>query len=220
MATPRIHALLLGAACASVSDFTGAIHGHNGDTSATGSQAPPRPLTGGEEDMSADMRSTAGWLSFRRMVDVPFEMYVAALESWQRTIGQDGELRIGGSRLRGPIERDRDTGTCRIGVRLARGPLRPLLRMRLDIDRWSSSSTAFELIPCGRVRPTAPYFRAGHLLLDSLTGAVPQQLPAAHTRRTTSQPHALSGPMRPPHRRGAVMTHPNEDLRSGGYESL
>ena len=41
--------------------------------------------------------------------------------------------------------------------------------MRLDIDRWSSSSTAVELIPCGRVRPTAAYFPAGHLLLDALT---------------------------------------------------
>ncbi len=131
--------------------------------------------------MSANMRSMAGWLSFRRIADVPFQTCVAALESWQRT-GLDGDLRIGGSRLRGPIKRDRDTGTCRIGVRLARGPLRPLPCMRLDIDRWSSSSTAFELIPCGRVRPTAAYFRAGHLLLDSLNSAVPQCLPPAHAR--------------------------------------
>jgi hypothetical protein len=42
--------------------------------------------------------------------------------------------------------------------------------MRLNVDRWSRpSSTALELIPCGRVRATARYFRAGHLLLDSLT---------------------------------------------------
>jgi hypothetical protein len=41
--------------------------------------------------------------------------------------------------------------------------------MRLNLDGWSRpTSTALELIPCGRVRATASYFRAGHLLLDSL----------------------------------------------------
>jgi hypothetical protein len=106
-------------------------------------------------------------LSFRRIVDVPFETCVAALDSWQRA-GRGGEVRSGGSRFPGPMEHDRDSGTCQLQVRLARGPLRPLLRMRLNIDRWSSSSTALELIPCGRVRPTEAYFRAGHFLLDSL----------------------------------------------------
>src|SRR5207247_10132157 len=93
-----------------------------------------------------------------------FETCVAALENWQRT-EQDGELRIGHSLLRGPIEHDRVSGTCRIDVRLARGPMRPLLRMRLNIDRWSwpPARTALELIPCDRVRPTAADFRAGHL---------------------------------------------------------
>ena len=71
--------------------------------------------------------------------------------------------------LTGLVEHDREAGTRRIQVRLARGSLRPLLRMRLDIDRESASSTVVELIPCGRVRPTAAYFRAGHLLLDLLT---------------------------------------------------
>jgi hypothetical protein len=115
------------------------------------------------------------WLSFPRIIDVPFETCVAALESWQRT-GQDGELHLGQSLLRWPIEHGRDRGTCRIEVGLARGPLRPPLRMRLDIDRWSPSSarTALELIPCQRVRPSAAYFRSGHLLLDSLTCALPQ----------------------------------------------
>ena len=112
------------------------------------------------------------WLSFRRIADIPFETCVAGLDSWRRT-RHGGELRIGHSLLRGPIEYDRDTGTCRIQVRLARGPLRPHLRMRLDIDRWSPSSTAFELIPRGRVRPTAAYFRAGHLVLDSLIRSLP-----------------------------------------------
>ena len=79
-----------------------------------------------------------------------------------------------------PIKHDRDSGTHQIQVRLARGPLRPLLRMRLNIDRWSPSTTALELIPAGRIRPTAAYFRAGHLLLDTLARSLPQQSPAAH----------------------------------------
>jgi hypothetical protein len=146
--------------------------------------------------MSAGMRSALGWLSFRRIVDVPFETCVATLESWQRT-GQDSELQIGESRLAGPIEHDRDSGTRRIEVRLARGPLRPLRRMRLDIDRWSSSSTALELIPYGRVRPTPAYFRAGHLLLDSLTHSLSQHSPPANVRSIESQPQAVIGPGRP-----------------------
>jgi hypothetical protein len=112
-------------------------------------------------------------MSFWRIVDVPFETCVAALDSWLLT-SHSGELRFGGSQLLGPMEHDRELGTRRIQVRLARGPLHPLLRMRLDIDRWSSSSTALELIPCRLVRPTADYFRAGRLLLDSLTRSLPQ----------------------------------------------
>ena len=81
------------------------------------------------------MSSPAYWLSFPRIVDVPFEICVATLESWQRT-GPGGELRIGQSLLRWPIEHDSEYGTYRIEVGLARGPLRPPLRMRLDIARW------------------------------------------------------------------------------------
>jgi hypothetical protein len=120
------------------------------------------------------MAPVSGSLSFRRIVDVPFETCVAALDSWLIT-RHGGELRFGGSQLLGPMEHDRDLGTRRIQVRLARGPLYPLLRMRLDIDRWSSSSTALELIPGRLVRPTADYFRAGRLLLDSLTCSLPQR---------------------------------------------
>ena len=116
-----------------------------------------------------------GPASFRRIVDVPFETCVAALDSCQRT-ARGGEVRFGDSLLCGPVERDPGSATCRIQVRLARGALRPLLRMRLDIDRWSSSSTALELIPSRLVRPTAEYFRAGRLLLDSLTRSLPQPL--------------------------------------------
>ena len=124
--------------------------------------------------MSTSMIPAINSLSFWRIVDVSFETYVAALDSWLRT-RHGGELRFGGSQLLGPMEYDRELGTRRIQVRLARGPLHPLLRMRLDIDRWSSSSTALELIPCRLVRPTADYFRAGRLLLDSLTRSLPQR---------------------------------------------
>jgi hypothetical protein len=130
-----------------------------------------RLLTGtGLAGAGTDMCSGPGWLSFRRIIDIPFEACVAALESW-RLQGHDSELHVGRSQLRGPVKYDRGSGTCRVEVRLARGPLRPLLRMRLDVDCWSSSppGSTLELIPRGRVRATANYFRAGHLLLDSLT---------------------------------------------------
>jgi len=131
--------------------------------------------------MSTCMRSAADELRFRRIVDIPFGTYVAALESCQRP-GQDAELQIGPSRARGPIKHDRDADTVRFEVRLSRGRLRPLLCTRLDIDRRSrsSSGTALELIPYQRVRSTAAYFRAGHLLLDSFAtaaaAAVPEQI--------------------------------------------
>ena len=124
--------------------------------------------------MSTSMIPAFGSLSFWRIVDVPFETYVAALDSWLPA-RHGGELRFGGSQLLGPMEHDRESGTRRIQVRLARGPLHPPLRMRLEIDRWSSSSTALELIPGRLVRPTADYFRAGRLLLDSLTRSLPQR---------------------------------------------
>ena len=124
--------------------------------------------------------------SFRRIVDVPFETCVTELDSWQQA-EQGGEVRFGDSLLCGSAERDPGSATYRIQVRLARGALRPLLRMRIDIDRWSSSSTALELIPAGHVRPTAAYFRAGHLLLDSLTRHLLQPSLLAQVR-DTAQP--------------------------------
>jgi hypothetical protein len=146
--------------------------------------------------MSASTGPARGPLSFRRIVDVPFQTCAAALDPAQRT-GPDGELRFGDSLLRGPAEHDRDSGTYRIQVRLACGPLRRPLQMRLDIDRWSATSTAIELIPGQRVRPTAAYFRAGHLLLDSLTRALPPHLPPAPAPDTASQPHVPAGSGRP-----------------------
>jgi hypothetical protein len=137
-----------------------------------------------------------GSLSFWRTVDVPFETCVAELDSWLRT-GHSGELRFGGSQLLGPMEYDRDLGTRRIQVRLARGPLRPRLRMRLDIDRWSATSTALELIPSRLIRPTAAYFRAGHLLLDWLTCSLRQQLAPAQARDSATLIRVPVGSGRP-----------------------
>jgi hypothetical protein len=146
--------------------------------------------------MSTSMGPARGSLSFRRIIDVPFETCVAALDSWQ-PIGPGGELRFGGSLLCGPVEHDDGSGTCRVQVRLARGPLRPLLVMRLDIDRWSCSSTAVELVPCRRVWPTAAYFRAGHRLLDSLTHSLSQHRPAVRGEEPTAQVHEPIGSGRP-----------------------
>ena len=124
--------------------------------------------------MSTSMVPVPGSLSFWRIVDVPFETCVAALDSWLGA-RHGGELRFGGSQLLGPMEHDHDLGTRRIQIRMARGPLYPPLRMRLDIDRWFSSSTTLELMPCRLVRPTADYFRAGRLVLDSLTRSLAQR---------------------------------------------
>ena len=123
--------------------------------------------------------SPVSWLSFPRIIDVPFEICVAAMESWQRA-ARNGELRVGQAVLRWPIELGPERGARRIEVCLAPGALRPRVRMRLEVDRWSASSarTALELIPCQLVRPTAAYFRSGHLLMDSLTDALRQPWPA------------------------------------------
>ena len=114
----------------------------------------------------------ADLMSFRRIADIPFDAYMTALDSWQLT-GHHGELRLGNSVLRGPTERDPHFGTTRIEVRLARGPLRPPVRMRLEIEPWAPTATALELIPCQQVRPSPAYFTAGHRLLDSLTRPLP-----------------------------------------------
>jgi len=132
---------------------------------------------GNADNTGTDVHPGAGPASFRRIVHAPFGAWAAALETWQLT-RHDGELRLGHSVLRGPIERDQHFGTWRVEVRLARGPLRPRLRMRLDLDHWSATSTALELIPCQRVRPSAAYFRAGRALLDSLAHTLPH--PPSH----------------------------------------
>jgi hypothetical protein len=144
------------------------------------------PMSSRGESLSAGigMGSGPGGRSFRRIVDIPFETCVAALEGWRHQ-GHHSELQLGQSRLRGPVEHDRGSGTCRVEVRLAQGPLRRPWRMRLNVDCWSRpSSTALELIPCGRVRATARYFRAGHLLLDTLT----------HSLQLEQEVHALDLP--------------------------
>ena len=60
--------------------------------------------------------SGPGGLPFRRIVDIPFETCVAALEGWRQD-GHHTELQLGQSTLRGPAEHDRGSGTCRVEVR-------------------------------------------------------------------------------------------------------
>lgn len=137
---------------------------------------------------------SAGALSFRRIVDIPFETCVAALENLHGDV-QDDDLHTDQSLLRWPIEHDRDIGTCRLEMRLARGPLRPPLVMRLELDRWSSrpARTRLELIPCRRVRPTTTYFRAGHLLLDSVIHWLRQSVPEQRfTASASRQPDGVA----------------------------
>ena len=133
----------------------------------------------------------ADLLSFRRIEGIPFDACMALLESWQLT-GYDSELCLGGSLLRGPVEHDHFFGTWRIEVRLARGRLRPPVRMRLEIAPWHAGATVFELIPCQRVRPSAGYLAVGDRLLDSLTRTRPTRVPVRqhphqeHLRATVS----------------------------------
>ena len=105
--------------------------------------------------------------------------------------------RLPGPGLAGRSSTTGDCGTCRVQVHLARGPLRPPLRMRLQADHWSSSPprTALELIPCGHVRPSAAYFRAGPPAAGPaghLAGLAPAG-PAPWTGAAASQPHADQG---------------------------
>jgi hypothetical protein len=157
-----------------------------------------QPGTWAENGTSPDMSTVAGPLSFWRITHVPFAAWLAALERWQLT--EDGsELRFGDSQLRGPAEHDPHFGTCQIEVRLARGALRRPLRMRLEIDHWSATSTALTLIPCKPVRPGTAYFRAGRRLLDSLTCAAgtPASTAASparqHTPATRPSGHPAAG---------------------------
>ena len=146
------------------------------------------------DSISADMSAVLGTLSFWRITHVPFAAWLAALERWQLT-GHGSELRPGNSQLRGPAEHDPHFGTCQIEVRLARGALRRPLRMRLDIDHWSATSTALTLIPCQPVRPGTAYFRAGRRLLDSLTFAAGTAAlqPRQHTPATSPSGHPPAG---------------------------
>jgi hypothetical protein len=117
-------------------------------------------------------------LSFPRIADIPFDVYLAALDSWN--LSGHGELRLGDSLLRGPIEHDQSLGIWQIEVRMARGPLCPRVRMRLYIERRSRTATALELAPCQRVTPSAAYFAAGRRLMNSLTRPLPVRVPAKH----------------------------------------
>jgi hypothetical protein len=128
-------------------------------------------------------------LSFRQVVSIPFDACLAALDRWQLT-GPDRELRLGDSLLLGPAERDHRSGTWRIAVRMARGPLRRPIRMRLDIDYWSDTRTALELVPGRWVRPSAAYFAAGHRLLDSVIRAL--RTPGPARRYWSSSPYGTS----------------------------
>jgi len=117
---------------------------------------------------------------------------VAALGSGQLT-GPDGGRRVGQALVCGPAEHDRDCGTCLVQVHLARGPLRPPLRMRLQADHWSSSPprTALETHP-PRARPAQRRLLPGRPPAAGLPG------PLARTARAD----AAHGPRRQPAARG------------------
>ena len=63
-----------------------------------------------------------------------------------------------------------------------------LKAIRLEMIDGKPTATAFELIPCQRVRPSAAYFAAGHRLLDSLTRPLPVRVPAQQRPDLTLRP--------------------------------
>ena len=121
--------------------------------------------------MSAEIEAVA----FTRLVDIPFEQCVAALETWWLIEGT-GPGQKGGaqSHLVGDLERPLGTGGCRIGVRLARRAPWPGSLMELEVWPWSSSRglTLLELVPRRTVNPSRRYFQAGHAFLDMLIEAL------------------------------------------------
>lgn len=172
----------------------------------------PPPGGPAPDTLSADIRP-ADPLSFWRVVHVPYPAWLAALDHWQLT-APGTELRLGPGVLRGPAGHDPQFGTCHVHARLRPGPLRPPVRMRLDIDHWSPTATALALICCQRAQPTTGYFRAGRHLLDTLTRAVaacppaptqagvtPPRPPAGQAEPTTARP---GGPATGP---AAIPTH-------------
>jgi hypothetical protein len=169
----------------------------------------PGALT--QDTMSADI-CPVDQLSFWRVVKLPYPAWLAALDHW-RLIASGTELWLGSGVLRGPAGHDPHFGTCHIQARLGRGPLRPPLRMRLEIDRWSPTATALTLIPCQRAWSTTSYFRAGQAAMASQDGSsttsprVRGQRPAHRGSQATGAPAAPQGRAAPaPAHRSAL--HP------------
>jgi len=164
--------------------------------------------------MSAGTPPARAWLSFRRIVDIPFETCAAVLDSGQLT---EPGRRAGRPLVCGPAGHDPATGTCTVQVRLGRGPLRLPLRMRLQVDQWSSAPprTALELTPCGRVWPSAAYFRAGHLLLDYLARSLAGPGPAPRPDRPPDTDQHTPDPA--PASPAAGMTAPRRAASSAAH---
>jgi hypothetical protein len=116
--------------------------------------------------VSAGTRPARAWLSFRRIVDIPFATCVAALDSWQLT-GHDGGRRASQHLVCGPAEHDRDNGTRRVPVRLGPRPaapaaaagVRPLVLLTAT-DRCGThplrARPAQRRLPMPSVRPRRP----------------------------------------------------------------
>ena len=126
--------------------------------------------------------STRAWLSYRRIVDVPFRTCVAALDRGQLTGPDGGPDLVCGSAAR-PGQRELQ-GPGPPAPRAAAPPAVDAAAGRPLVLR--APRIALELIPCGPVRPGAAYFRAGHQLLDSLARWLAgQSTHPPHDRSTT-----------------------------------
>src|ERR1700722_9425342 len=111
-------------------------------------------------------------MSFREIADIPFDAYMAALDSWQLT-GHRGELRLGHRLLRGPAERGSplryhaDRGA--LGLRAAAPSGADAARDRALVAHRHRPRT--HPVPTGEAERSL--LRGGHRLLDSLTRPLP-----------------------------------------------
>ncbi len=90
---------------------------------------------------------------------------------------------------------DAEVAEPRTAVEVPRGRFRRPWRMQLRLTPWwpgARSRTLVELVPCGKVVPTARYFDAGHRLLDEVADGLRagSRGGAARERAAPQQPGA------------------------------
>lgn len=130
---------------------------------------------------------------FLRVIDVPFDLAVTALDGWLRDAPR-GILKTGRHWLVGPLHAVPGTGQAWIEVRAQHRAPWPAGVMELQVTPWSLDcrTTGLELMPRRHLRPTPRYFSAGHLLLDTLSAALAARAGHDVSRRTPADEAGLA----------------------------